>query len=420
MTDLEIIDKITFCIPSKSNLRYLKTCIPSIRENASRNDHEIIVFVDSDEDGTVEWLEQVKDEYSLKYFVNPNLGESLFGIGKAYDYCIEHSTTDIFMIFHADMMLGKDADYKAYQHLKPKTVVCATRIEPPLHPNNGEKILLDFGMWPEEFKKDEFNQYVEEHLEDDKVTYGIFAPWMMYKEDFIALGGHDPILHSCREDSDVFNRMQLAGYKFIQPWNSLVYHLTGRGAGSFDGDKERHEQWRKDMDKSTLEFIRKWGSNVNHTALMEPIVAPKYNIAYVVDHCPIELIKLLEPWCDRLYVGGKVDVVTNSILNHVYEYREKEQQNTLFDLSKRVMLLNENDPHSENDIVIEFDVTQLTQQNFQLLQQLPSIIKESGEIGRFELDIFTIEINHLEEHTKNLIKLNSLQHTTTNETIYIL
>jgi glycosyltransferase involved in cell wall biosynthesis len=164
------MNKITFCIPSKTNLRYLKTCIPSIRENASRNDHEIIIFVDSDEDGTVEWLEQVKDEYDLKYFVNPNLGKSLFGIGKAYDYCIEHSTTDVFMIFHADMMLGKDADLKAYQHLKPKTVVCSTRVEPPLHPNNGEKILLDFGMWPEEFKKDEFNQYVEEHSTDDKIT----------------------------------------------------------------------------------------------------------------------------------------------------------------------------------------------------------------------------------------------------------
>jgi glycosyltransferase involved in cell wall biosynthesis len=44
------MEKITFCIPSKSNLRYLKTCIPSIRENAYRDDHEIIIFVDSDED----------------------------------------------------------------------------------------------------------------------------------------------------------------------------------------------------------------------------------------------------------------------------------------------------------------------------------------------------------------------------------
>ena len=390
------MEKITFCIPSKSNLRYLKTCIPSIRENVSRNDHEIIIFVDSDEDGTVEWLEQVKDEYGLKYFINPNLGESLFGIGKAYDYCVEQSTTDIFMIFHADMMLGKDADLKAFQHLKSKTVVCATRVEPPLHPNNGEKILLDFGMWPEEFKKDEFNQYVEEHLDDSKTTNGIFAPWMMYKEDFIAIGGHDPILHSCREDSDVFNRMQLAGYKFIQPWNSLVYHLTGRGAGSFDGDPERHAKWKADMDRSTLEFIRKWGSNVQHTALMEPIVSPKYNIAYVVKNCPGQLLYTLEPWCDRIYIEVQ-DVVDI--------YIDREQENTSFDLSKRVFPLTSNTPEWENDIVIEFDATKLNQQNFQLLTQIPSIIKDSGEVGEFEIDIFRIVINHLEEYQNNLIKI---------------
>ena len=390
------MEKITFCIPSKSNLRYLKTCIPSIRENASRNDHEIIIFVDSDEDGTVEWLEQVKDEYDLKYFVNPNLGEKLFGIGKAYDYCVEHSTTDIFMIFHADMMLGKDADLKAFQHLKPQTVVCATRIEPPLHPNNGEKILLDFGMYPEEFKKEEFNQYVEEHLGDNKTTNGIFAPWMMYKEDLLAIGGHDPILHSCREDSDIFNRMKLVGYKFIQPWNSLVYHLTGRGAGSFDGDPERHAKWKADMDRSTLEFIRKWGSNVNHTALMEPIITPKYNIAYVVKNCPGQLLYNLEPWCDRIYIEMQdaVDI-----------YIDREQENTSFDLSKRVLVTQHNDPIGENDIVIEFDANKLTQQNFHLLMQMPSIIKDSGEVGEFEIDIFRIVINHLEEYQNNLIKI---------------
>lgn len=390
------MEKITFCIPSKTNLRYLKTCIPSIRENASRNDHEIIVFIDSDEDGTVEWLEQVKDEYDVRYFVNPNLGKSLYGIGKAYDYCVKQSTTDIFMIFHADMMLGKDADLKAFNHLKPQTVICATRIEPPLHPNNGEKILLDFGMWPEEFKKDEFNQYVNEHLEDNKTTNGIFAPWMMYKEDFLALGGHDPILHSCREDSDIFNRMKLAGYEFIQPWNSLVYHLTGRGAGSFDGDPERHAKWKADMDRSTLEFIRKWGSNVNHTALMEPIVIPKYNIAYVVKNCPGQLLHTLEPWCDRIYIENQeiVDI-----------YIDREQENTSFELNKRVFTLTNNTPEWENDIVIEFDATQLNQQNFQLLMQMPSIIQDSGEVGEFKIDIFRVIISHIEEYQNNLIKL---------------
>jgi glycosyltransferase involved in cell wall biosynthesis len=394
------MEKITFCIPSKSNLQYLKTCIPSIRENAFRKDHEIIIFVDSDEDGTVQWLKQVKDQYNIKYYINPELGKRLFGIGKAYDYCIEHSTTDIFMIFHADMMLGIDADLNAYSKLSSKTVVCSTRVEPPLHPNNGEKILLDFGMWPEEFKKDEFNKYVKEHLEDTKVTHGVFAPWMMYKEDFLALRGHDPIMHSCREDSDIFNRMKLAGYNFIQPWNSLVYHLTGRGAGSFSGDVERHEKWKADMNNSTKEFIRKWGSSVKHSELMEPIVAPKYNIAYIAKHANMQIVEALEPWCDRIYIEDSMQVITDS-------YREKEQSNTRFDLSKRVLTLEYNDPKGENDIIVEFDARNFTQQSFQIIQQLPEIIKQSGEVGEFELDIFKITIHSMTEYQNDLIVCNN-------------
>ena len=351
------MEKITFCIPSKTNLRYLKTCIPSIRKNAYKNNHEIIIFVDSDEDGTVEWLEQVKDEYSLKYYVNPKMGEQLYGIGRAYDFCIEKSTTDIFMIFHADMMLGKNADLNAYKRLKSKSVVCATRIEPPLHPNGGEKILMDFGMWPEEFKEKEFNNYVDEHLEDTKITEGIFAPWMMYKKDFLEiLGGHDPVMHSCREDSDLFNRMLLAGFEFIQPWNSLVYHLTGRGAGSFDGDPERHEKWKRDMNNSTLEFIRKWGTNVNHTPLMKPIVYPVYNKCVNIINSNPQLQEALQPW----FNGGR-------------------------------------------DIIVEVDGNTFSQQDYQTIQQLSAIIQDSGEIGTFELGNLKITINNLNSYEKDLI-----------------
>lgn len=352
------MEKITFCIPSKSNLRYLKTCIPSIRENAFRKDHDIIIFVDSDEDGTVEWLEEVKDEYNLQYYVNPKLGEELYGIGMAYDFCIEKSTTDIFMIFHADMMLGKDADLKAFEHLREKTVVCSTRVEPPLHPNGGEKILLDFGMWPEEFKKEEFDKYVKSQLNKTKTTEGIFAPWMMYKDEFLnILGGHDPILHSCREDSDVFNRMLLADFKFIQPWNSLVYHLTGRGAGSFDGDPERHKQWQEDMNKSTLEFIKKWGQNVNHTPLMKPIVSPVYKKTLIINNPNPQLEQSLEPW----FNGGK-------------------------------------------DIIVEINGKLFNHQDFQYIQQLSEIIQDSGEIGRFTLGNLRITVVSLNTHEKELIK----------------
>ena len=353
------MEKITFCIPSKSNFRYLKTCIPSIRENAFRKDHDIIVFVDSDEDGTTEWLKQVENEYNLSYYINPNLGKDLYGIGKAYDFCIEKSTTDIFMIFHADMMLGKNADVNAYNHLKENTVVCSTRIEPPIHPNAGEKIQIDFGMWPEEWKKEEFNKYVEEHLDDSKITEGIFAPWMMYKKEFLEiLGGHDPIMHSCREDSDLFNRMLLAGFDFIQPWNSLVYHLTGRGAGSFDGDPERHRKWQEDMNKSTMEFIHKWGYNVKHTDLMKPIVPPVYKKKLILNNSNPQLKEALGIW----FNGGE-------------------------------------------DIIVEVDGNKFTQEDFQYIMQLNEIVKDNGDIGEFELGNLKIKINSLNEYQNDLIKI---------------
>ena len=137
------------------------------------------------------------------------------------------------MIFHADMMLTKDADYHAFKYLQHKKVVCSTRIEPPLHPPGPEKIVLNFGLWPEPeiqngFKEQELNSYVDtlQKQHESKITHGCFAPWMMYKKDFIDIGMHDPIMRSAREDSDVFNRMILNNYELIQSWSSYVYHLS--------------------------------------------------------------------------------------------------------------------------------------------------------------------------------------------------
>lgn len=393
--------KITFCIPSKSNLQYLKTCIPSIRKNAYRTDHDIIVFVDSDEDGTIEWLDKVKDQYELKYYINPDLGHRLYGIGKAYDYCIEQSNTDIFMIFHADMILGKNADLHAFKHLQPNTIVCSTRIEPPLHPNAGEKIQIDFGMYPEQFDNNMFQKHVENMLvaNENKTTEGIFAPWMMYKTDFIRLGGHDSILHSCREDSDIFNRMLLAGFTFKQSWDSLVYHFTGRGAGSFNGDENRHKEWQFAMYLSTKEFIRKWGSNVKHTSLMKPIVPHKYNIHAIIHNCNYQILELLEPWFSGIHT--KITYGFNWA-----EYRDMEQEHTSFDLSKRLFDFNPETFSMDNiDILVEFDAKLFTRQTFNIIENLSDIITQTNETGEFEIDCLKITITNLRTYENELIKL---------------
>jgi len=394
------MDKITFCIPSKNNLRYLKTCIPSIRKNSFRPDHDIIIFVDSDNDGTVEWLRENKDKYEITYFVNPKLGKELYGIGKAYDYCVDKSTTAAFMIFHADMILGKNADLQAWNQLQKKTVVCSTRIEPPLHPNAGEKILMDFGVWPEEFKEEAFNEFVTKENNSSIVTEGIFAPWMMYKEDFLTLGGHDPILKSAREDSDIFNRMLLAGFSFVQSWSSLVYHFTGRGGQFQHGSvgEKKDEEWQQLMNNSTREFIRKWGSSVKHTPLMKPIVNPKYNIGFAVKYCNLQLLDILEPWCDRIYIEDEMGVLFAS-------YYEYEHKRTSYDLKKRVLTLGYQNPQDYDDIIVEIDGKNFNNYDFQLLQQLPEIIKDSGDIGKFQLCNLIIKIRQINEYQNFLIKL---------------
>ena len=396
------MEKITFCIPSKNNRRYLEACIPSIRKNSYRGDHDIIVFVDADNDGTVEWLESVKDKYNLKYIVN-DTGE-LYGIGRAYDRCVEESTTDIFMIFHADMMLGRDADSEAFKYLERKKVVCSTRIEPPLHPEGPEKIVKDFGMWPEKdiedgWKDKDFDLFTDvcKVKYEDKITKGCFAPWMMYKDEFLAIGGHDPRFHSAREDSDVFNRLHLAGFDLIQSWQSFVYHLTAR-AGQFQHGKlttdhsQKSDEWRKLMENSTKEFFRKWGTNVNHDQHMLPIVANKYDIGLVIKNCNEGILTALEPWCSTIYVDCEFN-----------DYIKKEQPNTTDDLHLKICSI---DAEKQNDVVIRFDANQFTSQSFQFIQQLAMILKDSGEIGQMQYDIFEIDIKSLKSYEEELIKCN--------------
>jgi len=396
------MEKITFCIPSKNNLRYLKACIPSIRKNSYRKDHDIIIFVDKDTDGTVDWLTSVKDEYNIKFFVNPDLNNTLFGIGMAYDYCIKKSETDIFMIFHADMMLGKDADLHSYQHLKENKVVCSTRIEPPLHPEGPEKIVKDFGNWPETdieegFKEKEFDLFVEECKSKykDKTTHGCFAPWMMYKKDFISIGMHDPIMKSAREDSDVFNRMILNNYELIQSWTSFVYHLTCRG-GQFEhgiltkDHTQKSKDWQKLMHESTLEFIRKWGSIVLHDEYLNPIIKNKYNIGFVVTNCSEQLLSYLEPWCSNIYVDCNF---TNYITD--------TQKTTAFNLSDRIKNLTS---PKTNDIIIEFDGRYINQERFSFLtSQLSDVITDSGDLGEMEYDVFKFKVKSLNTYQKDLI-----------------
>ena len=399
--------KISIIQPSRNNLKYLKWSYAAIRQNQGNHTVEICVADDfSDKDGTWGWCLEMMEKDPLFKAIR-NEGPTRLGHTILYDRLInEVATFDVCMIYHADMYLCPGALDHIEKHIGPKKIVSLTRIEPPLHPPGPEKILLDCGVEPELFDEDKLLHHLEmeyDIIHKDKITEGIFAPWAFMKADFQEIGGHDPLYApQSKEDSDIFNRFLLNGVKFIQTWQGFVYHMTCRGSRfnpTLTTPGQNSSEWEAQNIRSTRNFIRKWGHFVKHDNFMKPIVPPKYNIAFVVRNCTLPVLEALEPWCDRIYIEDTMQVITS-------HYIEREQPKTSFDLTRRVLHIEYNAPSDENDIIVAFDASRLTQQNFQYIQQLAEIIQESGDIGEFEIDIFKISIYSMETYEKNLIKLN--------------
>ena len=183
---------ISFILPSRNNLKYLRQAYDSIRSN-SLHPHEICIADDASTDGTKEWVQGVMEEdKNVKLHINK--GPERLGHTILYDTLVnEYATNDIVMIFHADMYLCPKADEEIDKYIEKGKVVSLTRIEPPLHPPGPEKVLQDFGIEPEEFEQDKLLKYLKTIDKDKKPTNGIFAPWAIYKEDFQRIGGHDPL-----------------------------------------------------------------------------------------------------------------------------------------------------------------------------------------------------------------------------------
>lgn len=346
--------KITFCIPSKNNLRYLKSSINSILKNNSSG-ADIIVYVDSDKDGTSKWLEKK----GIKYLKNNSSKPK--GIAYGYNRCIELAKTDIVCMFHADMYMAKGFDTALLRYIKPKTVVSGTRIEPPLHPEGKEKIIQNFGMYPEDFKVKVFNEFVDKSIVEfkDKITKGIFAPWAIYKKDIIEIGMHDEQFHSYHEDSDIFNRFILQGYNLIQTWEGFVYHLTCRGGQFQDGiEKVTQDKSFHNMKiNAANHYLKKWGSWIKNNEFSHPVLSPVYRKKIIINNENANLISL-------------------------YNWFNKGE-----------------------DVVVTIDGNTFTQQDFQYITQLNDIISDSGEIGEFKLGNIQIKINKIEDISNQLIKI---------------
>ena len=383
--------KISLIQPGRNNLKYLKWSYDSIRKNQGKHEVQICVADDASTDGTWQWCLETMEK-DLKFQAIRNNTDERLGHTILYDKLVnEVAKHDVCMIYHADMYLMPGALDQIEHKLTDKTIVSLTRIEPPLHPDGPEKMLMDFGVEPEEFKEDELLEWFKKvQLQQlTKITEGIFAPWAFYKKDFQEIGGHDPLYApQSKEDSDIFNRFQLNGIKFKQTWGGCVYHMTCRGSRRNTVDKAKNiyedsPEWLAQNQRSTRNFIRKWGHFVKHDNLMKPIIPPKYDIGFIIKNGSMQLLEALEPWCSTVYIDD-----ANG--NQYKQYIEKEQPNTIIDLSEKIKPY---DNEKNNEILVTIDGDNFLQHDFGYIQQLSEILTDSGEPGfHGELGNIIVEI----------------------------
>lgn len=398
---------ITFVIPSYNNLRYLKNAYSSIRKY-SNEEHEIIILDDASMDGTVEWLRSLKDD-NLVIWENPT--KTRLGHTITYNIGAKLAKNEIFGILHADMFIGPNYIENILKHIKPGVVVSATRIEPPLHPAGLEKIVKDFGMWPETFLEKEFIDFVNEEQihRKNQTTRGIFAPWFMYKEDFIRIGGHDDLFAPFPyEDSDIFQRFILAGYEIIQSRDALVYHLTCRGHKWTDNNElgKVDNSFINAEENARKNYLRKWNSWIKNDEYHAPIIPSKYDVCLILENINVNVsvLGILEPWFGKTILHtNRYDTIEQTV---VTPYVTAEQVKTKLDMKKRVVTETSVDL-TNHDVYVIIDVSKITNDDFVAITQLSTLLQElensEDYIGQYEIGNVRIKVNKLTNIVTDLI-----------------
>ena len=379
-------EDVTLVIPSSNNLRHLKNAYTSIKTHAQHC--KIVMLDDGSTDGTTEWLAGISDDnITAVYRSDKRVGHTIL-----YDKGIELAQTEVVGIMHADMILGPYYLENLLKHLQKETVVCATRVEPPLHPAGKEKIIRDFGTDFDNLNLDAFEAYVLEaqHEYKDLTTNGMFAPWIIYKEDFVAMGGHDKLFAPFPyEDSDIFQRWILHGYELIQSRDSFVYHLTCRGHRWTEEIGKDDDYFKNASAKAARNYIRKWGSWIENDEYQMPILKPRYDIGIVVENCDANLLLSLEPWFNNIYVDQTL----------IADYIKHEQPKTDLILEARVRNIEE---PKQNDILIYFDAKENVDLN--IVPNIQVIIRESVDaVGTYEYNGLKIDVLQMIDHTDKMM-----------------
>lgn len=416
------MNKISFTTSTGANtLEYTKLLLRSLKENLFYNEHEIIVFVDGDNDGTADYLRSIKkDFYDLKivtHKVKPAVGLQINA-----SLLVDLAKHDIVAYLHSDMIISKNYDLNILEDLEDNCILSATRIEPPLHGESPYTFNKDLGVTPDSFNWEEFISFSDSVKSDKNLEY-FFAPYIFYKSTWKLLGGYDTRFRRAREDSDFVQRCVQAGIKLKQTFKANVYHFTcvsSRGKNWFDPNNDEAKK-RAELQKvadgiEIRRFLQKWG-NFNHGESK----LNKLDIDLVIkDSNKINpmFISQLEPFFSRVWLKSEeekkviVEMFNNEhdpanellgFSNEDWEFAKKFYNQTDFDSIYKV-----GEPDKFN-IKVEVNFEGVDPKQDMFLQNLTSIssIIEPSEPGIYELGCARIDVQNVISTSQGQIKVEN-------------
>ena len=292
---------ISFCINTAKNEKdYITLLLNSLLNGIDVNLHEILIFVDSDNQGTANMLVGLKANFPNLRVVR-NDGPPV-GYAGNINWMFKNAKHEVVSYLQSDMVISLKYDEKLLCHVKENRILCSTRVEPPLHcPNdNNVTFVQRFGFDPAEFKYEDFLRFAEANKDTNKLTNYFFAPFTLYRHMWNDIGGHDVSFKKSREDSDIALRFALKGVEFKQCWDAIVYHFTctsSRGIEWWKPENQERDKKRMELDHVELDrFVKKWGTFLHPTCPeeVEPLLKqlPNLRDKIVVTNPPIDETKL--------------------------------------------------------------------------------------------------------------------------------
>ena len=404
-------------------LEYTKLLLESLKTNLVGKEHEIIVFIDKDTDGTYEYLKSIKNDfYDLKIVTHKLKGP--VGYQANSNLLVDTAKHDIVSYLQSDMIIGPDYDVNVLSELEDNCILSSTRVEPPLHGYSDYTITYDFGTDPTVFDMDKWNNYSKIVKTSQAAEY-FFAPITFYKKVWQSIGGYDTIFRRSREDSDFVQRCVHAGIKMIQTWQANVYHFTcvsSRGKNWFDENNQKAKD-RVELQKiadgiEIRRFLKKWGG-FNHGEQK----LKKMDIDLVIkDDRQLNplFVAQLEVYSSRVWLRSQDYINTmmqtfsneqdpaNQLLG--YEKEGWEEAKHLFRTTNFQDIYRVGEPIDFN-VKIEIDFTNVDPAQDEFIQNVTRLgdIIEAQEPGIYELGSAKIEIRNIVDLAKDQIIIQNPQ-----------